>query len=97
MSKWLSPDEAAAELGVSRTTILRAIDDRRLTSYRFGKHREGKTDRRGLSISREALETFKTASRVKGRHPQHRLVEAPRPDLMSLARDLALEDMRGRR
>ena len=90
MSKWLSPDEAAAELGVSRTTILRAIDDRRLTSYRFGKHREGKTDRRGLSISREALETFKKASVVRRRHPQHRLVEAPRPDLMETARRMAI-------
>ena len=90
VSKWLSPDEAAAELGVSRTTILRAIDDGRLTSYRFGKHRQGEVDRRGLSISREGLETFKAASRVKGRHPQHRVIEAPRPDLMETARRMAI-------
>ena len=87
---WLSPQEVGAELGISATTVYRAISDGRLTGYRFGRRRQGEVDRRGLLISRAALATFIERSRVKGRHPQHRVIEAPRPDLMETARRLAI-------
>jgi len=75
--RWLSPRDAADELGVSVHSIYRAIDAGRLTAYRFTK--------RGLSISAAGLETFKERSRVR-RGPR-RMVGGPQvPDLIETAK-----------
>ena len=96
MKEWMTPDEVARELRVSRTTILRAISAGRLTAYRFGARRQGKKDRRGLSVSRAALNTFIERSVVGApfkRESRRARYDAP-ADVIELARKLAAEEGR---
>jgi len=87
----MTPAEVAQELHVSPTTIYRAVDDGRLTAHRLGRHRQGETDRRGLSISRAALNVFLEKSRVRPRIRGTRTESAfSGADLMETARRMAI-------
>ena len=95
MNEWLSPAQAARELGVSRTTILRAIATGRLTAHKFGVRREGRLDRRGLSISRSALDVFIKRSAIQPRiYESKRARVEPPANLVELARKLTMEEGR---
>ena len=94
MTDWMTPQEVARELHVSPTTVFRAINSGALTAYRFGSRRQGDTDRRGLSISRAALDTFIERSRVRPRVRSRVRPDFSGADLMETARRMAI---RGRR
>jgi len=92
---WLTPKQVAAELHISPTSVYRAIDRGRLQAWRFGSHRQGQTDRRGLSISRAALNVFLEKSRVRPRVRGSRVrPDFSGADLLETARRLAIEERR---
>jgi len=90
MTDWMTPQEVARELHVSPTTVFRAINSGALTAYRFGSRRQGDTDRRGLSISRAALDTFIERSRVRPRVRSRVRPDFSGADLMETARRMAI-------
>ena len=91
---WLSPQDVGRELGISAHSVYRAINSGALSAYRFGSRRQGDTDRRGLSISRAALDTFIERSRVRPRVRSRVRPAFSGADLMETARRMAI---RGRR
>lgn len=54
--RWMSTEEAAAELGITTRTLYRAVDDGRLTAYRFG---------RVIRFRPEDIETYMESCRIK--------------------------------
>src|SRR5688572_9009978 len=89
VSGWLTTPQAAAELGVSASTVRRLIRLKRLAATRPAL--------RDFRISRDALDSYKAKCRVRPAPVTHRVGRLPKRDvgsLMELARVLTLRDMR---
>ena len=64
--RWLSTAEAAKQLGITKTTLYRLIDNGSIDAYRFG---------RAFRLKLRDIETFVQRSQIKPRDRSH-----PPPD-----------------